>query len=101
MNDLLKKLQIKDVNIGSCSGPDDWYEDPKSEKIVSYDPATGNPIATVLQATETTYENVVAQADKAFKSWRMLPAPKRGLVVRDLGEALFGLGAASRRGLVA
>ncbi len=88
MKELLDKLQIKDVNIGSCSGPDDWYGDPKSEKIVSYDPATGNPIATVLQATEKTYEDVLNQAVKAFQSWRMLPAPKRGLVVRDLGEAL-------------
>ncbi len=88
MKALLDKLQIKDVNIGSCSGPDDWYEDSQSEKIVSYDPATGNPIATVLQATEKTYEDVMIQAVNAFQSWRMLPAPKRGLVVRDLGEAL-------------
>jgi len=88
MKELLDKLQIKDVNIGSCSGPDDWYEDPQSEKIVSYDPATGNPIATVLQATEKSYENVMTQAVDAFQSWRMLPAPKRGLVVRDLGDAL-------------
>ncbi len=88
MKALLDKLQIKDVNIGTCSGPDDWYEDSQSEKIVSYDPATGNPIATVLQATEKTYEDVMTQAVNAFQSWRMLPAPKRGLVVRDLGEAL-------------
>ncbi|MEE8376863.1 MAG: aldehyde dehydrogenase family protein [Candidatus Aminicenantaceae bacterium] len=88
MKALLDKLQIKDVNIGSCSGPDDWYEDSQSEKIVSYDPATGNPIASVLQATEKTYEDVMIQAVNAFQSWRMLPAPKRGLVVRDLGEAL-------------
>lgn len=88
MKALLDKLQIKDVNIGSCSGPDDWYEDSQSEKIVSYDPATGNPIASVLQATEKTYEDVMIQAVNAFQSWRMFPAPKRGLVVRDLGEAL-------------
>ncbi len=88
MKALLDKLQIKDVNMGSCSGPDDWYEDPQSEEIVSFDPATGNPIATVLQATEKTYEEVMTQAVNAFQSWRMLPAPKRGLVVRELGEAL-------------
>ena len=88
MKALLEKLQIKDVNIGSCSGPNDWYEDPQSEKIISYDPATGNPIATVLQATEKTYDDVMTQAVNAFQSWRMLPAPKRGLVVRDLGDAL-------------
>ncbi|MFC2167366.1 aldehyde dehydrogenase family protein [Acidobacteriota bacterium] len=88
MKALLEKLQIIDINIGSCSGPDEWYEDSLSEKIISYDPATGNPIAAVLQATEKTYENVMTQAVNAFQSWRMLPAPKRGLVVRDLGDAL-------------
>jgi len=88
MKTLLDKLQIQDVNFGSCSGPNEWYEDPHSEKIVSYDPATGNPIATVLQATEKTYEKVMTQAVRAFQSWRLLPAPKRGLVVRDLGIAL-------------
>ncbi|MGD2295727.1 MAG: aldehyde dehydrogenase family protein [Candidatus Aminicenantes bacterium] len=88
MKELLDKLQIKDVNIGACAGPDDWYEDPDSEEIVSYDPATGNPIAKVLQATAKTYEQVMARAVEAFKTWRMLPAPKRGLIVRDLGEAL-------------
>ena len=88
MKALLEKLQIKDVNMGSCSGPNEWYEDPQSEEIVSYDPATGKPIATVLQATEKTYEDVMTQAVNAFQSWRMLPAPKRGMVVQALGEAL-------------
>ena len=88
MKKLLEKLQVTDVNIGACAGPDDWYEDVNGETIVSYDPATGNPIASVLQATEKTYEQVLVQAENAFKLWRMTPAPKRGLFVRDLGEAL-------------
>ena len=88
MKELLEKLRIKDVNIGACAGLDDWYEDPASEEIVSYNPTTGEPIAKVLQATEKTYEQVLTAAVEGFKAWRMLPAPKRGLVVRDLGEAL-------------
>jgi aldehyde dehydrogenase (NAD+) len=88
MKELLGKLQIKDVNIGSCSGPDDWFEDSDAEKIVSYDPATGNPIASVLQTSEKTYEQIMEEAESAFASWRMIPAPKRGLFVRDLGDAL-------------
>ena len=39
-------------------------------------------------ATARTYDTVVQQAQSAFQTWRMLPAPKRGLVVRDLGNAL-------------
>jgi len=88
MNKILEKLYIKEINIGACSGPDDWFEDLKSEELVSYNPTTGEPIAKVLQATEKTYESVANKALNAFKTWRMMPAPQRGLVIRDLGEAL-------------
>ena len=88
MKEVLEKLNIKEVNSGACAGPDDWYEDPAGEEIVSYNPTTGEPIARVLQTTEKTYEQVLGLAADGFKTWRMMPAPKRGLVVRDLGEAL-------------
>lgn len=88
MKELLEKLQIKEKNLGACAGPDSWYEDPESEEIVSYNPTTGDAIASVLQATPKTYEQVIGEAVNAFKTWRMTPAPKRGLVIRDLGEAL-------------
>lgn len=88
MKGLLEKLNLKDTNMGACSGPEDWYEDPQSEKLISYNPADGEPIAAVLQATAKTYEQVVTAAVDAFKTWRMVPAPQRGLIVRDLGEAL-------------
>jgi aldehyde dehydrogenase (NAD+) len=88
MERLLQKLGIKDLNIGACAGQDSWYQDPQGQELVSRNPATGEPIAKVLQATEKTYEQVVTQAVEAFTRWRMTPAPKRGLVVRDLGLAL-------------
>jgi aldehyde dehydrogenase (NAD+) len=88
MKKTLEKLQIKDVNIGACAGPDNWYEDPEGEEIVSYNPTTGEPIAKVIQATDKTYDQVLRLAVEGFKTWRMIPAPKRGLIIRDLGEAL-------------
>jgi aldehyde dehydrogenase (NAD+) len=88
MKALLEKLQIKEVNFGACAGMDAWQEDPEGRELISYNPTDGKPIAKVIQATEKTYEKVVSQAAEAFKTWRMLPAPKRGLVVRDLGQAL-------------
>ncbi len=88
MKEILEKLHIEDVNIGACAGQEDWYEDSGAEKLVSYNPTTGEPIAGVLQATEKTYEQVLSTTVESFKSWRMMPAPKRGLVVRDLGVAL-------------
>lgn len=91
MKALLEKLQIKELNSGACSGPDDWYEDTEGPELVSYNPADGKPIAKIIQATEKTFEQVVVQATEAFKTWRMLPAPRRGSVVRDLGQALRDL----------
>ncbi|MGH2521083.1 MAG: L-piperidine-6-carboxylate dehydrogenase [Anaerolineales bacterium] len=88
MKALLEKLGLKEVNPGACTGPEGWITDPKGKELVSYNPATGEPIARIVQATETTYETVVSAADEAFKTWRTVPAPKRGEVVRDLGNAL-------------
>lgn len=88
MKELLKKLRIKEINPGVCSGPDGWLEDSQGKELVSTNPTTEEPLATVIQATETTYEELVSQAEKSFYEWRMTPAPKRGLVVRDLGQAL-------------
>ena len=85
---LLSKLHISDVNAGACVGPDDWITDPAGKVLVSQNPTTGETIAKVAQATAATYERVVSEATTAFHAWRMVPAPKRGEVVRDLGQAL-------------
>jgi L-aminoadipate-semialdehyde dehydrogenase len=88
VNKLLEKLQIKDVNAGACTGPDGWIEDPKGKELVSYNPTGGEALATVIQATPESYEKVASAAQQAFLKWRQVPAPKRGQVVRDLGDAL-------------
>ncbi|GAB4538632.1 MAG: aldehyde dehydrogenase family protein [Anaerolineae bacterium] len=88
MKALLEKLHIQDVNPGACTGPDGWIQDPNGKELVSYNPSNGEPIASVIQATEATYEAVVHKASESFKTWRTVPAPKRGLVIRDLADAL-------------
>jgi aldehyde dehydrogenase (NAD+) len=85
---LLEKLQIRDINPGACSGPDSWIADPKGRETASFNPTTGQPIAKIIQATTDAYEQVLGEAVAAFQTWRMVPAPKRGEVVRDLGNAL-------------
>jgi aldehyde dehydrogenase (NAD+) len=85
---LLQKLGIKDVNPGACSGAERWIIDPQGSELVSYNPTSGDAIASVIQASPQAYEKVVESAAEAYRSWRELPAPKRGLVVRDLGDAL-------------
>ncbi|MFC1923670.1 aldehyde dehydrogenase family protein [Chloroflexota bacterium] len=88
MKTLLEKLSIKEVNPGGCTGLDGWIEDPAGKPLISYNPTNGEPIATVIQVTPTSYERIAANAQQAFLTWRSLPAPKRGQVVRDLGDAL-------------
>ena len=88
MKPLLEKLGIQEVNPGACTGPDSWIEDPNGKELVSYNPTTGELLATVIQATAETSQQVIAEANNAFQTWRGVPAPKRGEVVRDLGNAL-------------
>ncbi|HEV3165633.1 MAG TPA: aldehyde dehydrogenase family protein, partial [Isosphaeraceae bacterium] len=54
----------------------------------SLNPSTGEPIAQVTMASVRDYELVVEKACTAFQSWRMLPAPQRGEIVRQIGLAL-------------
>jgi aldehyde dehydrogenase (NAD+) len=88
MKALLEKLQVKDINPGACTGPGGWIEDLNGKELVSYNPASGDAIASVIQATHNTYKTVVGKATEAFRTWRTVPAPKRGLVIRDLADAL-------------
>ena len=88
MKALLERLQIKDVNPGACTGHEGWITDADGETLVSRNPSTGETIARVVQATDATYDAVVGRAVESFQSWRMVPAPKRGLVIRDLADEL-------------
>jgi len=86
--DFLKELGIEPVNSGACAGPGKWAPVEGRDLLTSYNPNNGEEIAKVAQANEEDYEKIMATATAAFKEWRMIPAPKRGLIVRDLGEAL-------------
>ena len=59
MNELLKKLNIKDFNYGSCSGVDGWIENSESELLESYNPTTGQLIASVYQASIEDYNVII------------------------------------------
>ena len=85
---LLEKLGIRPVNSGACSGSDGWIEDEQGVELISYNPTTGEPIARVIQATAATHSAIVADAASAFSTWREVPAPQRGQLVRDLAQEL-------------
>ncbi len=86
MHDVLNRLGLQAVNSGLCSG--NWIAHPTGGEIVSFNPATGEPLARVLTASWVDYEQVIARATAAFRSWRNVPAPARGEVIRQLGVAL-------------
>jgi aldehyde dehydrogenase (NAD+) len=88
MKKLLNKLNLNEINPGACTGPDGWIEDPAGQKLVSYNPTTGEPIGSIIQATSSTYEKVIKSSQESYHTWRTVPAPKRGLLIRDLGNAL-------------
>ncbi len=82
----LQELGIKPANAGVSTGLR-WME-AKGEIINSYSPVDGKLIASVTTSDKATYDAVIQTAKDAFKEWRMWPAPKRGEVVRQIGEAL-------------
>jgi aldehyde dehydrogenase (NAD+) len=86
MKDVLKNLGIESVNSGGFHG--DWISKPDGGELTSISPIDGKPIARVQQVSDAEYETVVEKAQKAFESWRMVPAPKRGEIVRQIAVEL-------------
>ena len=88
MLEILRKLGIDEFSAGVCTGVDGWIRDDDGAALPSINPATNETIATVIQATAGSYERAVNAAQATFERWRVMPAPKRGEVIRDLGNAL-------------
>ena len=84
--EILERLEIEEVNSGACWG--DWIEDPAGGELVSVNPSDGSAIARVRMAGPEDYEEVMRRAAETFRSWRLLPAPRRGQIVREIGEEL-------------
>ena len=85
MTEALELLGIKAVNEGTSTGSQ-WFSG--GEVIESYSPVDGQLIAKVKASTEADYEKVMQAATEAFKTFRLMPAPKRGEIVRQFGEKL-------------
>ena len=81
----LSLLGIQNLNNGSSVGSTSFGS---GKKIDSFSPVDGSLIGSVTETTEEEYEKVLSCASQAFKSWRLMPAPKRGEVVRQYGEKL-------------
>ncbi len=82
----LKKLGLARSNAGTSTGLKSWKG--RSSMIESYSPVDGKHIGNVSTTSKADYNKVVKTAQKAFEEWRQWPAPKRGEVVRQYGDAL-------------
>ncbi len=85
IQDALQQLGVKAINEGSSTGVE-WFSN--GELIESYSPVDGQLIGKVKSTTKADYERVMEAATSAFKSWRVMPAPQRGEIVRQFGERL-------------
>lgn len=85
IQEALSKLGIKDINDGTSTGSDSFAN---GTIIESYSPVDGTLIAKVKASTKEDYQVAMAKAEEAFKTWRLVPAPKRGEIVRQMGDEL-------------
>ena len=85
IKETLNKLGLKELNHGVSTGSENFGG---GEEIASYSPVDGQLIGKVTSATKEDYEKVMESATSAFKTFRTMPAPQRGEIVRQFGEKL-------------
>ena len=85
MNEALAQLGIKAVNEGTSTGTQHFAS---GSLLESYSPVDGQLIASVTTSSAADYEKVMQTATAAFKTFRLMPAPQRGEIVRQFGEKL-------------
>ena len=84
--EFLQQLQLLKKNEGSSTGT--VWQNSKGEIIVSSSPVDSKEIGIVISTDKEAYEKIITTAQSAFLKWRNWPAPKRGEIVRQMGDAL-------------
>jgi aldehyde dehydrogenase (NAD+) len=84
MQKVLKSLGISDVNPGGFAG--EWVASGKTQTVVS--PINGETLATLANVTPAEFDAILAKSHAAFAVWKLVPAPKRGEVVKAIGDEL-------------
>lgn len=87
MESILQQLNLTDLNKGGCIGGEKWLAG-NDRTVDSINPATGERLAAVQFTNTEDYESIIEAAQKASLIWRKVPAPKRGELVRLMGDAL-------------
>ena len=87
MTDLLKRLNLDTVNPGAYCGYT-WKSENRSNLLKSHNPSNGSLLAEVAVCSAQDYQEVVNRSVSAFQKWREVPAPQRGEIIRQIGQAL-------------
>ncbi|MCG8566149.1 MAG: aldehyde dehydrogenase family protein [Desulfobacterales bacterium] len=85
---VLKELGIQDENHGASRGGSRGWIPTDGPLLVSHSPIDGQPLASIRQATRAAYDEIMEGAAAAFERFRMMPAPQRGEIIREIGNAL-------------
>src|SRR6056297_323218 len=85
IQEALKELGLNEINNGTSTGKN-WFSE--GDIIESYSPVDGALIGKVKATTKADYEKVISTATEGFKTWRTIPAPQRGEVVRKFNDEL-------------
>lgn len=88
MSEPAAALELGELYSGSWSASGGWSNDTLAPVIESVNPATGELLGRVRTATAADYERIMVAAREAFLRWRTVPAPKRGEIVRQIGQEL-------------
>ncbi|MFI5248040.1 MAG: aldehyde dehydrogenase family protein, partial [Nitrospirales bacterium] len=83
--EIVTELGLSAVNPGASTGAGWWSSVSAVDRLESVNPSTGEVIARVTPATAADYERVVGDVQRSFAQWRLVPAPKRGEVIRLIG----------------
>lgn len=83
----MRENQIKKINAGCCAGGQ-WLASKNKKIIKSFNPSTKKSLSTVTQCSAKECDQIIKAAHHTFLSWRNVPAPKRGELIRQIGNEL-------------
>ena len=86
ISELFDRLGLAEFNPVAAPGDGRWW--PGSGEFVDENPTTGTMLARVGRADQSAYDEVLAAATSAFRRWRDVPPPRRGLFVRAVADEL-------------
>ncbi|MFI4918279.1 MAG: aldehyde dehydrogenase family protein [Legionellales bacterium] len=85
--ELLDSLNIQPINPGAFSAHG-WQSANNGSILESFSPANGDKLAAITTCSVQDYEQIMIRAEQAALAWKLIPAPKRGEIIRQIGQEL-------------